>query len=139
MSERLILRRFADSDLAPFLAYRNDPAVSIYQSWDEFSEREARDFIREQKSLETFPAGRWFQIAIELKETGALIGDCALKIEAQDARQAEIGFTLSREYQGKGYASEAVSLLLDYLFKDACLHRVTAITDCENISSVALL
>jgi RimJ/RimL family protein N-acetyltransferase len=31
-SERLILRRFVDSDLAPFLAYRNDPEVSIQTS-----------------------------------------------------------------------------------------------------------
>ena len=31
-SERLILRRFADSDLVPFLAYRNDPEVARYQA-----------------------------------------------------------------------------------------------------------
>ncbi len=30
-SERLLLRRFQDSDLAPFTAYRNDPKVAKYQ------------------------------------------------------------------------------------------------------------
>jgi RimJ/RimL family protein N-acetyltransferase len=138
-SERLILRRFTDSDLAPFLAYRNDPAISKYQSWDVFSREEALRFIKEQKSLEPCLPGRWFQFAIELKQTRALIGDCALKVDAQDERQAEIGFTLARAYQGKGYASEAVSRLLDFLFQDRGLHRVVAITDCENQSSVALL
>jgi RimJ/RimL family protein N-acetyltransferase len=33
-SERLVLRRFEEVDLAPFLAYRNDPRVARYQDWD---------------------------------------------------------------------------------------------------------
>ena len=32
-SQRLNLRRFKHSDLAPFVAYRNDPEVASYQSW----------------------------------------------------------------------------------------------------------
>ena len=40
-SERLILRRFEDSDLIPFVAYRNDPEVARYQSWDSCDEQEA--------------------------------------------------------------------------------------------------
>jgi RimJ/RimL family protein N-acetyltransferase len=43
-SERLILRRFAYSDLAPFLTYRNDPEVARYQDWESCTEREALDF-----------------------------------------------------------------------------------------------
>ena len=137
-SERLILRRFADSDLVPFLAYRNDPEVARYQAWESCTEREATAMIEELKCLQPGTPGEWFQFAIELKETGALIGDCALKVE-QDGRQAEIGFTLSREHQGEGYASEAVSRLLDYAFGDLGLHRVVAITDRENKPSWALL
>ena len=41
-------------------------------------------------------------IAIALKGADDLIGDCAMKVARGDARQAEIGFTLSRAYQGKG-------------------------------------
>jgi hypothetical protein len=37
-SERLRIRRFKDSDLAPFMAYRNDPEVARYQSWDSLDE-----------------------------------------------------------------------------------------------------
>jgi RimJ/RimL family protein N-acetyltransferase len=137
-TEQLILRRFDDRDLAPFLAYRNDPEVARYQAWESCTEREASAMIEELKSLQPGTPGEWFQFAIELKETGALIGDCALKVE-QDGRQAEIGYTLSREHQGKGYASEAVSRLLDYAFGDLELHRVVAITDQENEPSFALL
>ena len=82
--------------------------------------------------------GEWFQFAVEIKETGQLIGDCGMKTE-EDGRQAEIGFTLSREYQGKGYATEAVSRLLDYAFGALGLHRIIAIADQENAPSVAVL
>jgi RimJ/RimL family protein N-acetyltransferase len=137
-TESLAIRRFADSDLEPFLAYRNDPEVARYQSWDSCTEREATAMIEELKSEQPGTPGEWFQFAIELKETDALVGDCALKVE-EDGRQAEVGFTLSREHQGKGYASEAVSRLLDYVFGQLDLHRVYAITDQENAPSVALL
>jgi len=122
----------------PFLAYRNDPEVARYQSWESCGEQEALDFIREMRSAEPGTPGEWFQFAVELKETGQLIGDCGLKTE-EDGRQAEIGFTLSREHQSKGYASEAVSRVLDYAFGELNLHRVVAITDQENEPSVALL
>ncbi len=136
---RLRLRHFTDADLAPFMAYRNDPQVARYQSWEGISEPEACAFLQEQKAIQPGVAGQWFQIAIELKETGALVGDCALKIEEYDARQAEIGYTLARAYQGRGIASEAVSCILDYTFMTLDLHRVIAITDCENAASVSLL
>ena len=136
---RLRLRHFMDADLAPFMAYRNDPEVARYQGWEVISESEARAFLQEQKEIQPGVQGQWFQIAVELKETGMLIGDCALKIEEHDERQAEIGYTLSRPYQGRRIASEAVSCVLEYAFVTLGLHRVIAITDCENVASVALL
>jgi RimJ/RimL family protein N-acetyltransferase len=128
-----------DTDLMPLMAYRNDPEVARYQSWNAISELELRAFIQEQKQVQPGIPGQWFQIAIELKETGILVGDCALKIEEHDERQAEIGYTLSRAYQGRGIASEAVSCVLEYVFKTLALHRVIAITDCENLASFTLL
>ena len=138
-SERLILRRFRDSDLAPFVAYRNDPEVARYQSWDSFDEQEARAFIREMASSQPGVPGEWFQFAVESKETGGLVGDCALQVDGQEPYRAELGFTLAREHQGKGLASEAVSRLLDYAFASLELHRIFAIADCRNKPSWTLL
>jgi len=121
------------------MAYRNDPEVARYQSWEGITEAEARALIQEVKEIQPWTPGEWLQIAIELKETGLLVGDCAFKIEEDDDRRAEIGYTLSRAYQGRGIASEAVSCVLEYAFVSLGLHRVTAITDCENAPSVALL
>jgi RimJ/RimL family protein N-acetyltransferase len=138
-SERLILRRFRDSDLAPFVAYRNDPEVARYQSWESFDEREAKAFIREMGISHPGVPGEWFQFAVESKEIGKLIGDCAMQVDGQEPYRAEIGFTLAREHQGKGFASEAVSRLLDYAFEFLELHRIFAIADCRNKPSWTLL
>lgn len=138
-TNRLRLRHFREDDCAPFMAYRNDPEVARYQSWEGITESEARIFIQEVKEIQPWTPGEWLQIAIELKETGLLVGDCAFKIEEDDENQAEIGYTLARAYQGRGFASEAISCILEYAFASLGLHRVIAITDVENAPSVALL
>lgn len=130
---RLLLRRFADSDLEPFLAYRCDPQVSRYQGWSEPYTREmAQEFIEEMKTRQPGAPGEWFQWAIELRASGEMIGDCAFYLLERDARQAEIGVTLARQYQGHGYAQETIQRLLVYLFDDLGLHRVCANCDPEN-------
>jgi len=68
-----------------------------------------------------------------------LIGDCAFQVRADDERQAQIGFTLSPTSQKQGYATEAVTGLLNVLFGKMRLHRVTATCDVENEASVRLL
>ena len=136
-SERLLLRRFTEADLIPFLAYLNDPLVARYQTWESYTEQQAREVIEQQKNLEPGVPGKWFTFAVESKEDGLLIGHVALKM--LDHQQAETGFTFSRAYQGKGLAFEATARVLDYVFTELGLHRVIAIADCENERSVALL
>lgn len=136
---RLVLRRLVDEDLVPFLAYLNDPLVARYQTWESYTEEQAREVIEGQKSVEPGTPGQWFTFAVELKETGQLIGHVALSVKADEPRQAEIGFTFARAHQGRGLAREAAEAVLDYAFGELGLHRVVAVTDCENGRSVALL
>ncbi len=113
---RLRLRRFTAADLPAFLAYRNDPEVARYQGWEIISADEADSFLRKQNATEPGTPGSWFQIAMEEKASGTVIGDCGLHVREDDARQGEIGFTLSRAHQGRGLAREAVTAVLDYAF-----------------------
>lgn len=136
-TERLRLRPFAEADLSPFLAYLNDPLVARYQTWESYTEQQARDVIEEQQNRVPGVAGQWFTFAVELKAAGVLIGHVALKM--LDQQQAEIGFTFSRAHQGQGLACEAATCVLNYVFTKLALHRVIAIADCENEKSVALL
>src|SRR6476660_5071940 len=96
---RLQLRRFGDDDLPAFIAYRNDPDVARYQSWEGISEAAAVAFVREQQTASAGDPGEGIQIAIERKDSGRMIGDCFFKVLEDDPRQAEIGYTLAREAQ----------------------------------------
>ena len=63
---RLLLRPFRDSDLAPFVAYRSDPTVAKYQSWDApYTPAQAKEFIEELQQVRPATPGEWYQIAIE--------------------------------------------------------------------------
>ncbi len=136
---RLVLRRFAEHDLAAFHAYRNDPNLARYQSWEAFDLAEAARFIREHQVREAGVPGQWLQIAVALRETDVLIGDCAFKVHAEDTCQATIGVTLAREHHRQGYGVEAMTCLLNHLFDTMKLHRVVADTDPENTASQKLL
>src|SRR5262249_1633676 len=138
-SARLRLRRFRDTDLPIFLAYRNDPEVARYQDWESTSKDEGRAFLAGQRDAQPGMPGQWFQFAIEPKATGLLSGDCGLKVRGDDPRQAEIGFTLARASQGQGYASEAVAAVLAYAFEVLGLYRIPATVDCQNAAAVRLL
>jgi RimJ/RimL family protein N-acetyltransferase len=137
---RLILRRFVPADAASFAAYRSDPEIARYQSWDTpYTLEQALRFMTAMDSAEPGQPGHWFQVALQLKSDPLLIGDCAFQILAEDSRQAEIGFTLAGPYHGQGYAAEAVRRLLGYLFTGFNLHRVRANCDVENTASARLM
>ncbi len=136
---RLRLRRFASKDLAAFVAYRNEPAVARYQSWEAVTAAEAADMINQQSVLDPGVPGAWFQFAVTLRPEHNLIGDCGLYIDPSDPRLAEIGFTFGLSHQGQGFATEAVRAVLRFSFEVLRLHRVKAVVDRRNDPAVRLL
>ena len=139
-ADRLVLRRFRPADLPAFVAYRSDPEVARYQTWSApFPLESAERMLAELNDLHPDTPGEWYQFAVALHGSGELIGDCAAQTMADDPRQAEIGFTFAPAHQGRGYATEAVRRLLDYLFLERGKHRVSAACDDRNVRSSALL
>jgi len=137
---RLILRSFQEEDLLTFAAYRSDPQVAKYQSWDvPYTLTRAVTLLADLQRTPPATPGAWYQVAIECKATHGLLGDCAFCLLAEDPRQADIGFTLRPAFQHQGVATEAVTRLLAYLFDDLALHRVRANCDIENEASARLL
>lgn len=135
-TERLVLRRFRPEDAEAFAAYRSVPEVARYQSWDApVSLEDAAASVRDFASGDPLEPG-WFQYAIDLD--GLLIGDIGVNLN-DNLMQADLGFTLAPAAQGKGYATEAVRCLLDHLFTERQLHRVSAECDARNVASARLL
>ena len=136
---RLILRRFRESDLAPFHAYRSDPEIEKYQGWGEFTLEDARRFIASQGEGDPGAPGAHVQTAIELKSTGEMVGDVYVYTPENEPEQARLGFSIATAHQRHGYATEAVTAMLDYMFGPLNKHRVGAGADAENSASIALM
>ncbi|MFC5475611.1 GNAT family N-acetyltransferase [Paraherbaspirillum soli] len=135
---RITLRRLTVSDLVDFQAYRQCEELSRYQGWVPQSDSEASAFLNDMGSVELFQPGIWGQIGIADGNSDKLIGDIGICISG-DGQSADIGFTLSNAYHGKGLASEAVREAISMLFETSNIHRVIGITDSRNISSIQLL
>jgi aminoglycoside 6'-N-acetyltransferase len=138
-TERLVLRPFIDSDAPALAAYRNDPDVARFQSWERCSLAEAKAIITEYKHKSFGTPGEWIQAAIALRATNQLVGDVAMKLQHRDARQAIVGFTIARSHQRRGYAREILSGVFRYFFDQLGLHRVSADCDPRNTASWSLM
>jgi len=137
-TEKLKIRNLKPTDLKDFYIYRSNPEVTAYQGFATMNLVQAGDFINEQKDKLFGEAGEWVQYGIENKSTKRIIGDCAIKLDQNEKRIAEIGITISHLEQRKGYAKETITGILNYLFDKIDIHRVVAIADTENTASILL-
>ena len=127
------------ADVDSFVTYRADPEVSRFQSWETYTFEDGRALVEEMQALRPGIPGKWYQFALEDAATGDLVGDLAARVNLDEPREIEVGFTLAPPHQRKGYATEALTGLLDFAFDGLGMHRVTAVTDALNQSAAALL
>jgi RimJ/RimL family protein N-acetyltransferase len=79
-ARRLTLRPFQQEDLAAFVAYRSDPQVARFQSWDPtYSLADAERLLASQQGLAFGHPGDWLQLAAVDRVSGSLCGDCAVR------------------------------------------------------------
>jgi aminoglycoside 6'-N-acetyltransferase len=127
-------------DRDAFQAYRTDLEVARYQSWDTpYTTEEAEEFVDEMLVCHPDTSGEWYQFAVALKADDQMIGDVALRIDEDDPAEAEIGYSLAAAASGKGYASEAVTAILDYALIARGKTHAIAWADTRNLRSLALL
>ena len=125
-------------DATAISSYRSLPEVARYQSWESYGPDDAARLIDGQLEMEPGVPGTWLQLAIVEKATGVLMGDCGLHCRQDDPRQMELGVTLAPSHQGRGYASEALSCVIDFVFGALGKHRISATADAENHPAASL-
>ncbi|WP_042165913.1 GNAT family N-acetyltransferase [Paenibacillus gorillae] len=137
ITDRLFIRILDMRDRDAFFSYRTMPEVYKYQSWKPENRDDAENFLTANMAVVPNTSDSWLQLAVCLKD-GSLAGDVGIHF-LEDGFQAEIGYTFSPEYQRKGYAAEAVSAVMDYLFIQLNKHRITGSVDPDNLRSIKLL
>jgi RimJ/RimL family protein N-acetyltransferase len=138
-TRRLSIRALCLDDAETIYSYRSLPQIYRYQSWVPKSALEVAQYITKSNADGCNIAGTWFQLGLHLQSNDQLIGDVGLHFLSPDNEQTEIGFTVSPGHQRMGYAYEAVTAIMAYLFNTMGKHRIVASVDPNNKASISLL
>ena len=91
-----------------------------------------------QKALDTLEENsNGYYLVLETASSKILVGSCCIFPDKQQ-KSCDIGYCIHKDYWQKGYGSEMLSLLLDWIRKQR-LKTVTAEVAVDNIASNALL
>ena len=132
-NERLRLRRMTQDDFPALCRILQDPDV-MYAYEHAFSDEEVQEWLDRQLSrYAQYGFGLW---AVELKETGAMIGQCGLTMQDVNGRQLlEIGYLFEKAHWHRGYATEAAAACKAYAFDVLHADSVCSIIRDTNIAS----
>ena len=117
ITERLVLRPWAESDAESLYEYAKDPQIGPMAGWPVHTSADnSREIIRDVLSAE----GTY---AVTIKGDDRAIGSIGLMIGARSnlglsEAEAEIGYWIAVTFWGKGYIPEAVRELMRYAFKE---------------------
>lgn len=137
-TERLTIGALERRHVPAFTAYRNDPEVARYQEWELPYTRDLALTLIDEVGPDARPRpGEWVQLGL-IDGDGTLVGDLAVWLD-DTAQLAMIGYTLARPHQGKGYATEAVAAIVQWLFATKRVHRIAATIDPANLASARVL
>lgn len=137
--QRIGLRELVESDWNAVHDYASKPIVTRYQPWGPNTVEDSKAYIQEVlDDASQDPRTRFVFAVIELEEE-KLIGAVEINIRDSFNLEGEIGYIIHPDYWGKGYATEAASLILDFGFANLKLHRIFATCDPKNIASSKVL
>jgi len=139
-TNRLHLRPVNLNDKEAMFVYRSDPETNRFLSLVPQSIDDVADFIG-KTSKEFDIVSTWFQLVIIESESNTLIGDIGIHfLETEpENKQVEIGYTLNKSYRGLGFATEALTEVINQLFLTLNKHRIIASIDPTNTASIRLI
>lgn len=122
------------ADAAAVFSYTADPRASRYLGWRPHRAiDETREFL--SSCAEGWREGRRLRWLIRSAH-GGVVG----MIEAQLGRaMAGVGYVIAPQHWGRGYATEALSLVVEALFEHTSVPSVWAVCDVENHASARVL
>ncbi len=136
---RLGLRRWSKEDLIPFAKMNKNSKVMEFFPHT-LTDDESNSMVEKiEAHFDKYGFGFW---AVELLDTGEFIGLIGLNIpsfKAQFTPCIEIGWRLSHEFWGEGYASEGAQACLDFGFNSLGLSEIFSFTAVVNKKSMKVM
>jgi ribosomal-protein-alanine N-acetyltransferase len=134
-TSRLTLRELVSDDLDYLSLVLSDPEVMRYSTIGVHTDIQLKEYIQRcTEQYKTKGYGRW---GIFTTIDGQFIGLCGLTLE--DDELVHINYRLATKFQGKGYATETVSGLLEYAQKRLNIGTLSALIESENVNSIKVV
>jgi len=134
-----VLRELAEADAPATNAWESDPDVVRYLTTGVHTLDESLDYIREVRRASAETPRLLWDLGVERREDGLLIGRVGLCVRRPEHREAEVWFVFRRDVAGRGYATEATRALMGWGFATLGLHRIMGDCDPRNARSARLM
>ncbi len=137
-TDRLVLRRFTESDLDALHTYHSLPEVARFLLWEARTREESAQSLKFRMDHPTIEQeGDGVVFAVE--HDGELIGEVNLRWLSAEHGSGELGFIFDPRHHGHGYAREASVEVLRMGFEQLGLHRIIGRADARNTASAKLM
>ena len=137
-TDRLLLKPICEDDISFIQKLISHPETFFYdrdmQKTQDDVEKECKWYIEKEKALPNEGGIRWV-----VKLNSDSIGEIHVQCNWEKTLEWEIGYNFLKEYWGKGYAIEALKIIIPHIFNSFKVNRLVAFTNANNKESVALL
>ncbi|TRZ38137.1 N-acetyltransferase [Niallia circulans] len=141
--KKICIRPFNTEDTAALLQFQ----FNNKEFFEKYAMERAADYYTSNKQIElingwskTWKEDSHYQFGIYQTEAKQLVGTISLfQVLRGSLQSAFIGYFIDLAHNGKGYATEAVKLAVDYAFNSLHLHRIEAGVMPHNIGSIKVL
>ena len=134
-TENLILRRYRIEDVDElYRRFGTDPEMVRYSGWNPYATPEMTlETVR--RFIESYADEHSYSWVMDAEDN--IVGTIGAYDYKDD--RIEAGFSVDRGWQGRGFATEALKKVLEYLLENEGISCVTAWCAAENIGSKRVL
>lgn len=135
-TKRLRFRLVKQSDFNDWLPMFEQPKVAEFLGLDESKPIQEICTSFFERVFSRYEKDEGGMNALTEKSTGKLIGQCGLMVQTINGQEyLEVGYAILPEFWGRGYASEASKMCMDYAFKNGLCETLISIINVGNIAS----
>ena len=121
-TERLILRRYKETDIDAIYDIITDKRLSTYIKFPELTKEQELECIKEWiKEADDSKYERW---VIERKKDDAIVGNIDVNTVVKKHNYCNVGYTIRYDYWGNGYAAEALEAVSNHLLEESGYYLV---------------
>ncbi|MEG0874766.1 MAG: GNAT family N-acetyltransferase [Clostridiales bacterium] len=134
-SENVFLRPFVQEDAgAMYKNWASDERTVEYLIWNVYTiQEEAEKTVRQW--VANYDEETMYHWAIITKEGDEPIGSISLVNKNDYFQSGEVGYCLGSKWWGQGYATEALTLVINYLMGEVGFHRLEGKHEIGNVGS----